>query len=409
MGKVRRSDSSRREDEKQESRGRHREISGEKTHLAEYDGKDHNRMWRKCTTKGRETLRDEDGDVRMERKKKNMDERMEESRIMTKNEGDTSPSEADKVGKPDENAGRDIAANSGRSGGVYITPHMLATTMKDIQVKSTIEYQRMTWDEMRKSMTFSLNRVAATNIKIIIPELFAVNLIRGKGLFCRSCMECQILWLPSTDAIAGLVAVVNAKFPEVGDLLLRRIVFQLQRAFKLNDKPQLLASVKLFAHLVNQRELVAPVKFIAHLVNQRVAHELIAFEVVTLLLEKPIYENVKVAVGFLTECGSALQDLSPLQFHDIFERLRGIHHGGTILVQLSIEHLFELREAKFQGCPAIRPELDLVEPKDQVTHKVSLQDEIDPEIALDTFYPDAQLAENKKLYDEFNKKCSVTG
>nr|GEW00566.1 pre-mRNA-splicing factor CWC22 homolog [Tanacetum cinerariifolium] len=36
-----------------------------------------------------------------------------------------------------------------------------------------------------------------------------------------------------------------------------------------------------------------------------------------------------------------------------------------------------------QGHPAVRPELDLVESEDQMTHEVSLLDKIDPEIALD--------------------------
>jgi len=39
-----------------------------------------------------------------------------------------------------------------------------------------------------------------------------------------------------------------------------------------------------------------------------------------------------------------------------------------------------------QGYPAVRPELDLVEQEDQLTHEVSLQEEIDPEIALGTFF-----------------------
>lgn len=35
-----------------------------------------------------------------------------------------------------------------------------------------------------------------------------------------------------------------------------------------------------------------------------------------------------------------------------------------------------------QGHPAVRPELDLVELEDQLTHEVSLLDKIDPEITL---------------------------
>ena len=39
-----------------------------------------------------------------------------------------------------------------------------------------------------------------------------------------------------------------------------------------------------------------------------------------------------------------------------------------------------------QGYPAIRPELDLVEQEDQLTHEISLLDQIDPEIALGNYF-----------------------
>ncbi|GKV19143.1 hypothetical protein SLEP1_g29436 [Rubroshorea leprosula] len=281
------------------------------------------------------------------------------------------------------------ASNLGRSGGVYIPPFKLARMMKEVQDKSSAEYQRLTWDALRKSINGLVNKVNATNIKNIIPELFAENLIRGRGLFCRSCMKSQMASPGFTDVFAALVAVVNTKFPEVGELLLRRIVLQLKRAYKRNDKPQLLAAVK----------------FIAHLVNQQVAHEIIALELLTVLLENPTDDSVEVAVGFVTECGSILQELSPKGLHGIFERFRGILHEGEIdkRVQFLIEGLFAIRKAKFQGYPAVRPELDLVEAEEQFTHEISLQEEIDPEIALDIFKPDPNFPENEKRYEELKK------
>lgn len=290
------------------------------------------------------------------------------------------------VGGGNENAD---ALSLGRSGGVYIPPFRLAQMMKDVQDKSSVEYQRLTWDALRKSINGLVNKVNASNIKNIIPELFAENLIRGRGLFCRSCMKSQMASPGFTDVFAALVAIVNTKFPEVGDLLLRRIVLQLKRAYKRNDKPQLLAAVK----------------FVAHLVNQQVAHEIIALELLTVLLENPTDDSVEVAVGFVTECGSILQDLSPKGLHGIFERFRGILHEGEIdkRVQFLIEGLFVVRKAKFQGYPAVRPELDLVELEDQLTHEISLQEEIDPEITLDIFKPDPQFIENEKRYEELKK------
>lgn len=281
----------------------------------------------------------------------------------------------------------------GRSGGVYVPPFKLARMMREVQDKSSEPYQRMSWDALRKSINGLVNKVNATNIKNIIPELFAENLIRGRGLFCRSCMKSQMASPGFTDVFAALVAVVNTKFPDVGKLLLNRIVLQLKRAYKRNDKPQLLAATK----------------FIAHLVNQQVAHEIVALELLTVLLEKPTDDSVEVAVGFVKECGSLLQDLSPQGLHGIFERFRGILHEGEIdkRVQFLIEGLFAIRKAKFEGFPAVRPELDLVDVEDQFTHEVSLEDEIDPETTLDIFRPNPQFLEDEKAYE--NLKRNILG
>ncbi|RZC48110.1 hypothetical protein C5167_041048 [Papaver somniferum] len=277
----------------------------------------------------------------------------------------------------------------GKSGGIYVPPFRLARMMRDVEDKSSPEYQRLTWDALRKSINGLVNKVNAMNIKNIIPELFAENLIRGRGLFCRSCMKSQMASPGFTDVFAALSAVVNTKFPEVGELLLKRIVLQLKRAYKRNDKPQLLAATK----------------FIAHLVNQQVAHEIIALELLTVLLENPTDDSVEVAVGFVTECGSLLQDLTPKGLHGIFERFRGILHEGEIdkRVQFLIEGLFAIRKAKFQGHPAVRPELDLVEQEDQLTHELSLEDTMDPDTSLDIFKVDPKFLENEKKYEDLKR------
>ncbi|KAL6499603.1 hypothetical protein OROGR_027513 [Orobanche gracilis] len=90
----------------------------------------------------------------------------------------------------------------------------------------------------------------------------------------------------------------------------------------------------------------------------------------------------------------------------IFERFRGILHEGEIdkRVQFLIEGLFALRKAKFQGYPAVRPELDLVDQEDQLTHEVSLLDEINPEESLHIFQPDPNFSENEKRYEELKRQ-----
>ncbi|KAL5225098.1 hypothetical protein ABZP36_011737 [Zizania latifolia] len=268
-----------------------------------------------------------------------------------------------------------------RTGGIYIPPFRMAQMMREVEDKASTEYQRLSWDALKKSINGLVNKVNATNIKNIVLELFAENLVRGRGLFCQSCIKSQMASPGFTDVFAALVAVVNTKFPEIGRLLLVRVVLQLKRAYKRNDKPQLLAATK----------------FIAHLVNQVVAHELVALELLTVLLENPTDDSVEVAVGFVKECGAMLQDLSP----------QGLHGEIDKRVQFLIEGLFAIRKAKFQGFPAIRPELDLVEQEDQFTHEISLEDELDPETNLNVFKANPNFVEDEKIYEDL--KRSILG
>ncbi|KAG6435288.1 hypothetical protein SASPL_100158 [Salvia splendens] len=188
------------------------------------------------------------------------------------------------------------------------------------------------------------------------------------------------------DVFAALASVVNTKFPQIGRLLVGRIVLVLKRANKRNDKPQ----------------LVAALKFIAHLVMHQVVDELIALEMLTLLLENPTNDSVEVAVGFVIECGSFLC------YHRacivVFDLFRTILHEGQLdkRVQFLIEGLFALHKAaKFQGVP---PELDLVNQDDQITHQVSLLDEIDGHNSLNVFHPGPHFLQKENKYEDLRKQ-----
>ena len=114
--------------------------------------------------------------------------------------------------------------------GCLCTPARLrATQAAASQDKNSPEYQRITWDALRKSITGIVNRVNIANIKQI--ELFSENLIRGCGLFVRSMMKAQAASLPFTPVFAALVAIINTKLPQVGELILTCLISQFRRAF----------------------------------------------------------------------------------------------------------------------------------------------------------------------------------
>lgn len=96
-------------------------------------------------------------------------------------------------------------------------------------------------------------QVNTSNIKMIAPELFQLNLVRGRGLFARSVMKAQLASPGFTPVFAALVAVINTKLPENGELILKRVIVAFRRAYKRRDKVVATALAKFIAHLVNQQ------------------------------------------------------------------------------------------------------------------------------------------------------------
>ncbi|CAO2038306.1 unnamed protein product [Urochloa humidicola] len=111
--------------------------------------------------------------------------------------------------------------------------------------------EQLNWDALKKNIHGLVNKVNASNIKDILPELFALDLVRGCGLLCESCIQSQMASTDLTDVFAAFVAAVNARFPEIGRLLLVRVKLQLKSSYERSDKLQLLAATKFIAHLVN--------------------------------------------------------------------------------------------------------------------------------------------------------------
>ena len=283
-----------------------------------------------------------------------------------------------------------------KSGGAYIPPFKLAQMLAEVEDRESVEYQRLTWDALRKSINGLVNKVNASNIKFILPEVFSENIIRGRGLLCRSLMKSQVASPAFTPVYAALVSVINTKFPEIGELLLHRLVTAFKRSYRRNDK----------------QICVASLKFVAHLVNQQVVHELLAFEVILLLLEQPTDDGVEIAAEFIKECGAMLQDLSASGLNFVFDRLRAILHEGEKVskrTQYIIEGLYAIRKSGFEssGHPAVPENLDLVEEADQITHEVTLEDSLNPQMALDVFHEDPEF---KKHEDEYTAmKAEILG
>jgi pre-mRNA-splicing factor CWC22 len=201
-----------------------------------------------------------------------------------------------------------------KTGGAYIPPAKLRLMQEQITDKSSEQFQRLAWEALKKSINGLINKVNSPNIGIIVRELFSENIVRGRGLLCLSVMQAQTASPTFTHVYAALGSIVNSKFPNIGELLLKRLIVNFKRGYKRNDKIRCVSSTR----------------FIAHLVNQEVAHEVLALEILTLLLESPTDDSVEIAISFLKECGQKLTEVSPRGIHAIFERLRNVLHESKL-------------------------------------------------------------------------------
>ena len=280
-----------------------------------------------------------------------------------------------------------------RAGGAYIPPARLREMQKSITDKKSAEFQRMAWEALKKSIQGLINKTNTANIKMIVPELFSENLVRGRGLFCRAIMKAQAASLPFTPIYATMVAIVNTKLPQVGDLLVRRLIVQFRKGFRRNDKAVALSSTM----------------FLSHLVNTQVVHEILIAEILLLLLNKPSDDSVEIAVGIMKEVGAFLDEMKPAIANAIFDQMRNILHEADIdkRTQYMIEVLFEVRRTKYKDNPVVREELDLIEEEDQITHNHTLEGDLKVEDGLNIFKFDPDYEAHEEEYAKI--KAEILG
>lgn len=105
-----------------------------------------------------------------------------------------------------------------------------------------------------------------------------------------------------------------------------------------------------------------------------------------LLLERPTDDSIEIAVGFMREVGTYLAENAPKANSSVYERFRAVLNEGTISqrVQYMIEVLMQVRKDKYKDNPIIPEGLDLVMEEEQITHELSLDDELQVQEGLST-------------------------
>ncbi|KAK6454587.1 cell cycle control protein [Scheffersomyces xylosifermentans] len=253
------------------------------------------------------------------------------------------------------------------------------------------KYQKDQWKALKRAIHKQIYTLEAHTVEKVVLDLFKLNLVRGRGLLVREIMKAELEDNRYTAVFASLIAVLNSKIPEIGELLVSRLVLQFRKNYKRNNK----------------RICISSSVFICHLTNQRVVSEILILQMLQLLLEDPTDATIEIATRNLKVVGKYLNDKSAIANNMIYARLRDILHDNESISERSksiIQELTKIRKSGFRYYPTIEKSLDLVDEEDKETHVIELGGQIESQEELNVFQFDEDYESNEKEYDQIRKE-----
>ncbi len=244
--------------------------------------------------------------------------------------------------------------------------------------------QQQAWITLKKRINGIINRINLSNVQECAFDLLRVNIVRGKGLFCKSLMRAQLASVHFSAVYASLISVMNTRIPEVTELMLYRLVVQLKKGYGENEKHLCSASLRLLAHLF----------------TQQVIDELPLLEFLSMCLINPSNTSVELAVLVLEECGQFMVEKAPRATEMVYSRLREILHNTQVdyRTQVLVDNVMELRRKTTDNSATLPPELDLVDDDDVILHSLSIDDNVETLEELNLFSFDKYFDDNESKY-----------
>ncbi|CAF2123685.1 unnamed protein product, partial [Rotaria magnacalcarata] len=166
-----------------------------------------------------------------------------------------------------------------------------------------------------------------SNVPKIARKLFKHNITRGRSLVAKAIIDAQNESPRFTPVYAALISIINSKFPQIGQLICKRVISSLRNAYMADENEECFAMTKLLAHLINQRVVI------------------------------------------------------PQELVSVFAKLDNLLYEPSLNkhTQDMIQVLFTVRRDGFETYPSIQSDLDLIDTNDQYTHMLELLDLCDPE------------------------------
>lgn len=274
------------------------------------------------------------------------------------------------------NVGGDSEYSSGQSGEAMSLNNQLEE-----------EKQRIDWMSLKSSIFDEIKRCNTSNLREVIVNLFKLNLLRGRGILVKYIMRAQFRHKNLTSVYAALVSVLNSKIPDIGELLLSRLILLYRKSYVGGSRKCLLSSL-----------------FITQLVNQKVCSDIVLLQILQTLLDEVTVDSLEIASEVFVLSGKHLEKSSPQALKLIVDKFRRIlHESKNQKIQRIMIRVFAIQKDEFRDHPSIAPELDLVEDEDQKIHVIELNDDLKSKDYLNCFHIDKDFERHESEYDEIRK------
>ncbi|XP_025196645.1 pre-mRNA-splicing factor CWC22 homolog [Melanaphis sacchari] len=243
--------------------------------------------------------------------------------------------------------------------------------------------QRINWSYLKFSIETAIEKLNPGNIRFTRNKLLQLNIVRAKGLLCQAIINAQSASLHCTNMYATLVSFINLEFPNVIELLLIRCICTFTNAHKFKEEDK----------------YMQPILFITFMINHKVAKDGLAFDIIKLLIKSPTIHSMDMIKVILKVCGKKLKlNLqNELDLKYMFDTLENISQDKQIdkSVQCLAKTILTTYRDNFKDD---EQQFDLVDPRKQYTHLLSLNSEYDPQYELDSFKYDLDYKSNEIIH-----------
>lgn len=249
--------------------------------------------------------------------------------------------------------------------------------------------QRKLWLELRRAIGKHVARVNKSNVHHVSVKLFETNCVRGRGILARAVLA-NVLTEPDKHTVfALLVALLNLKIPQIGELVAARTVALWKHLYMKND------CSRIFRVLL----------FLCELVKQKVVEDVVILQILQLLIEEaPTDDAVHLASYALENILAYLELNARSSANSIYDQLRRMLQEGDVPEKRRSDIQFLLEHRRKRPKYLIDPELDLVAGPDKATHYVDLTDLQEPGTDLNYFQEDPEFEVAEATYRQLQRQ-----